>query len=210
MTTANKITIGRILVIPLFVMMALYYGRSVSHGTPHEWMRWTAITLFISAAASDGIDGYIARRYNQMSKLGIILDPIADKGLLLAGIITLSISNWHYEFPVWFPVLVITRDIVIMTGTIALHYMLGSVKVAPSWLGKTATVTQMVAIGFIMLQWNPWAHSIGGWKLTFLDIPVLIAGFFTLISGLGYVRRGIRLLHCAGHGDPQPPSQLLG
>ena len=209
MTTANKITITRILMIPLFVTMALYYGRSVSQGAPQEWMRWTAVVLFISAAASDGIDGYIARRYNQMSKLGVILDPIADKGLLLAGIITLSMSNWHYEFPVWFPVLVISRDVVIMAGTFALHFILGSVKISPSWLGKTATVTQMIAIGFVMLQWNAWSYKIGGWRMTFLDIPVFIAGFFTLVSGLGYVRLGIRLMHSAGHGDPRPPSQLL-
>jgi CDP-diacylglycerol--glycerol-3-phosphate 3-phosphatidyltransferase len=209
MTTANKITITRILMIPVFVTMALYYGRSVSHGAPQEWMRWTAIALFITAAASDGIDGYIARKYNQMSKLGVILDPIADKGLLLAGIITLSVSNWHYEFPLWFPVLIISRDVVILTGTIALHFILGSVKVQPSWIGKTATVTQMVAIGFVMLQWNTHLATIGGWKVMFLDLPVIIAGVFTLVSGLGYVRRGIGLVHSAGHGDPQPPSQLL-
>lgn len=210
MTTPNKITIARILMIPVFVMMALYYGRSVSHGAPQEWMRWTAVWLFIIAAASDGIDGYIARRYNQMSKLGVILDPIADKGLLLAGIITLSMSNWHYEFPVWFPVLVISRDIVIMVGTLALHYILGSVKVNPSWLGKTATVAQMVAIGCVMLQWNPPLGIVAGWHASFLDLPVIVAGFFTLVSGLGYVRLGVKLLHSAGHGDPEPPSQLLG
>ena len=210
MTTPNKITIGRILMIPLFVMMSLYYGRSVARGNPEEWMRWTAISLFIIAAASDGIDGYIARRFNQMSKLGVILDPIADKGLLLAGIITLSMSNWHYELPVWFPVLVISRDAVILTGTLALHFMLGSVKVNPTLLGKTATVAQMVAIGSVMLQWNPPLGTVGAWKVQFLDLPVIVAGFFTLVSGLGYVRLGIRLMHSAGHGDPQPPSQLLG
>ncbi len=195
--------------IPIFVTMALYYGRSVSQGAAQEWMRWTAIALFITAAASDGIDGYIARRYNQMSRLGVILDPIADKGLLLAGIITLSVGNWQYEFPLWFPVLVITRDVVILAGTIALHFMLGSVKVQPSWLGKTATVTQMVAIGFVMLQWNAQLGELWGWKAMFLDLPVIVAGLFTLFSGLGYVRRGIALVHSAGHGDPKPPSQLL-
>ena len=91
MTTANKITIGRIMMIPFFVLMALYYGRSVSRGQPEEWMRASAIAIFVIAAASDGIDGYIARRYNQMSRLGTVLDPIADKGLLLAGVITLSV-----------------------------------------------------------------------------------------------------------------------
>jgi CDP-diacylglycerol--glycerol-3-phosphate 3-phosphatidyltransferase len=107
MTTANKITIARIFVIPLFVMMAIYYGRSVQAGEPEEWQRWSAVALFLIAAASDGVDGYIARRYNQRSRLGVILDPIADKGLLLAAIITLSVSNWRFELPVWFPVLVI-------------------------------------------------------------------------------------------------------
>jgi len=83
MTTANKITLARIFMIPLFVMMAVYYGRSVARGQPLEWQRITAILIFIAAAASDGVDGYIARHYNQRSKLGEILDPIADKGLLL-------------------------------------------------------------------------------------------------------------------------------
>ncbi|RYD69633.1 MAG: CDP-alcohol phosphatidyltransferase family protein, partial [Verrucomicrobiaceae bacterium] len=63
MTTANKITLVRIFMIPLFVMMAIYYGRGFVKGDPQEWQRWSAILLFGLAAASDGIDGYIARRY---------------------------------------------------------------------------------------------------------------------------------------------------
>jgi CDP-diacylglycerol--glycerol-3-phosphate 3-phosphatidyltransferase len=210
MTTPNKITIGRIMMIPLFVLMALYYGRSVSHGHPEEWMRFTAIAIFVIAAASDGIDGYIARRYNQMSKLGVILDPIADKGLLLAGIITLSLSNWQYEFPLWFPVLVIARDIAIVSGVLALHFINGEARVRPSWLGKTATVTQMVAIGCAMLfSGAEWKAKIAGHEVAYLDMPVLIAGFFTLVSGLLYVRDGIRQLHSKGHGEPQPPANLV-
>src|SRR5215210_7655672 len=131
MTTANKITIARILLIPVFVMMAIYYGR-----THLEWHRWCAVAAFVIAAASDGIDGYIARRFNQRSRLGVVLDPIADKGLLLAAIITLSFSNWAYEFPAWFPVLIVTRDVVIVAGTLTLHYLNGSVQVRPSWMGK--------------------------------------------------------------------------
>ena len=57
MTTANKITITRILLIPVFVMMAIYYGRGVQRGDPQEWQRWGAIAIFVLAAASDGIDG---------------------------------------------------------------------------------------------------------------------------------------------------------
>jgi cardiolipin synthase len=209
MTTANKITIARILMIPLFVMMAMYYGRSVQRGEPLDWQRWTAIAIFVIAAASDGIDGYIARHYNQRSRLGVMLDPIADKGLLLAAIITLSVSNWAYEFPAWFPVLVITRDIVIVGGALALHYLNGSVQVKPSWMGKVATFFQMVAIALYMLQLNFFQRAIPVqrwiWNVDFLDIPVYLAGLATLISGAGYVLDGIRQLHLKGHGDPRSP-----
>ena len=118
MTTANKITVVRILLIPVFVTFAIYYGESVQRHEPLEWLRFAAIVVFLLAAVSDGLDGYVARRYNQRSTLGVILDPIADKGLLLSGIITLSISNWsevdpnYGKFPAWFPVLVITGGIV--------------------------------------------------------------------------------------------------
>jgi cardiolipin synthase (CMP-forming) len=212
MTTPNKITIARILMIPLFVMMAIYYGRGLQHGDPREWQRWCAISIFVLAAASDGIDGYIARRYNQKSRLGVILDPIADKGLLLSGIITLSVSNWSYEFPAWFPVLVVTRDIVIVCGTLTLHFLNGSVRVKPSWMGKVATAAQMVAIALCMLQYNPFrnAFQIGPVSLgfSFLDLPVWIAGLFTLISGFGYVMDGIAQLHSKGHGDPTPWNEI--
>ena len=205
MTTANKITIARILMIPLFVMMAVYYGRSVQHGHPHDWQRFFAIFIFITAAASDGIDGYVARRYNQRSQLGLVLDPIADKGLLLTAIITLSFCNWTYEFPVWFPVLVITRDVVIVAGALILHYLSGGVVVKPSWMGKTATATQMIAIAFILLQLNFFQKNIrvlgNDMQIDFLDIPIYVAGLFTLLSGIGYVMKGIFQIQAAGHGD---------
>lgn len=208
MTTANKITIARILMIPFFVMMAIYYGHGVQAGAPQDWQRWTTIIIFVVAAASDGIDGYIARRYNQKSQLGVILDPIADKGLLLAAIITLSFSNWGYEFPLWFPVLVIARDVIVVTGAVLLQLLNGKVRVRPSWWGKVATVLQMIAIAAVMLQLDFFQHRFllaGREVIThFLDIPVYLAGLFTAISGFGYIMDGIAQLHAGGHGDPKP------
>lgn len=202
MTTANKITIARILLIPVFVMMAIYYGR-----THLEWQRWCAVAVFVIAAASDGIDGYIARRYNQRSRLGVILDPIADKGLLLAGIITLSVSNWAYEFPLWFPVLVIARDMIVVGGAAVLHLLNGTVQVRPSWTGKCATAFQMIALALVMLQWNPFATTFtaGGAQVpvSFLDLPVVLAGLFTAISGFGYIVDGMGQLHARGHGEAE-------
>jgi CDP-diacylglycerol--glycerol-3-phosphate 3-phosphatidyltransferase len=195
MTTANKITVARIVMIPAFVTMAIYYGQSIQRGEPLEWMRFTAIAIFLVAAVSDGLDGYVARRYNQRSSLGVILDPLADKGLLLSGIITLSISNWseidpdYGRFPAWFPVLVISRDAVILVGAMILYLLNGRVHVKPNWTGKVATVLQMVAIGWVMLQ------------LQFLPLfyVVVAAGVFTFISGVVYVTDGVRQLQAEGH-----------
>jgi len=197
MTTANKITIARIGLIPVFVLMAIYYGESVKRGAPLEWQRYTAIVIFLVAAASDGLDGYVARRYNQRSALGVILDPIADKGLLLSGIITLSITNWseldpnYGKFPLWFPVLVITRDVVILVGSAILHLLNGKVRVKPSWTGKVATFLQMAAIAWVMLQL----------KIPPLFYVVVAAGVFTLISGLIYVMDGVGQLQAEGHAN---------
>jgi len=207
MTTATKITVARIFMIPLFVMMAIYYGRSVARGAPLEWQRYAAIAIFVIAAASDGIDGYIARHWNQRSRLGEILDPIADKGLLLAGIITLTVTNWTYELPVWFAVLVIARDVIVVAGATTLQVLNGHVHLHPSWTGKTATVTQMVALSLVMLQWNcPVRFGGAETSVEFLDLPVYLAGLFTAVSGFGYIVDGMRQLHAGGHGDPQPPA----
>ncbi len=201
MTTANKITIVRILMIPAFVTMAIYYGQSIQRGEPLEWQRYAAIVLFLVAAASDGLDGYVARRYNQRSTLGVVLDPIADKGLLLSGIITLSICNWsdtdpnYGRFPAWFPVLVISRDAVILVGSGILQLLNGTVKVRTSWTGKVATVLQMAALAWVMLQ------------LRFLPLVYVVAaaGLFTFVSGVIYVMDGVRQLQAEGHANARVP-----
>ena len=184
--------------IPAFVTMAIYYGQSVQRGAPLEWMRFAAIAIFLIAAISDGLDGYVARQYNQRSSLGVILDPIADKGLLLSGIITLSISNWSESdpdygmFPIWFPVLVISRDAILIVGAAILYLLIGKVYVKPNWTGKVATVLQMVAIAWVMLQ----LHVVP------LLYVVIAAGVFTAISGIVYVAEGVRQLQAAGHAHP--------
>jgi len=198
MTTANKITITRILTIPLFVAMVIYYGHGVRYGHAQEWQRVAAILLFALAALSDGIDGYIARHYNQRTRLGLVLDPIADKGLLLAGIITLSFSNWHYEFPLWFPILVISRDVVIVSGALLLRYLNGEVTVKPSWAGKIATALQMLSIVAAMLQMNRPELPVDP-PFSWMDGLVVAAGGFTFISGIGYVIDGVRQLQAGGH-----------
>ncbi|MGB6220575.1 CDP-diacylglycerol--glycerol-3-phosphate 3-phosphatidyltransferase [Haloferula sp.] len=187
MTFASKITVARILLVPVFAVLAIYYGKSIEEGHPKEWLRWWALGVFITAAASDGLDGWIARRFNQRSKFGATIDPIADKLLLLTGIITLSLVDWGengWRIPLWFSALVIVRDFIILGGCAILHYTNHSLKVKPHWSGKVCTVTQMFALGWVMLRVVPFDPI----------YPCIVAAIFTLWSGYVYLRRGLRRL----------------
>jgi CDP-diacylglycerol--glycerol-3-phosphate 3-phosphatidyltransferase len=190
MTLPNQITIGRILLIPVFVLLAIYYGQSVASGHPDERLRFATIAVFLTAALSDGIDGWIARRYRLKSPLGAILDPIADKGLMLTAIITLSVTSWPYELPIWFPVLVIARDVMIVTGVGVIRLLNDRVEIRPSLLGKTSTFLQMFTVAVVMLQWR---HC---------DPVVWASGAVTLVSGIAYLAAGVRLLQDGGHTRP--------
>lgn len=187
MILPNQITILRILLIPVFVLLAVYYGHSVEAGSPDEHLRMATIIVFVVAALSDGLDGWLARSYGLKSKLGAMLDPIADKGLMLTAIITLSVSNWDRSLPLWFPVIVITRDIIIVVGWMVLHFLNDYVEVRPSILGKITTFFQMLTIATVLLQWHDY------------KIVVIIAGIMTFASGVGYILDGIRLLRVHGH-----------
>src|SRR5882757_764074 len=133
MTTANKVTILRMLLIPFFVVEALYYVK-----TGKEWFRLAAILAFGIAAICDGVDGYIARRYNQRSELGAILDPLADKLLLVSGIVLLSIDHQPYfeMIPLWLTGTIIGRDLVILIGMLVIHSTVGKVAIRPRITGK--------------------------------------------------------------------------
>lgn len=189
MTVANQITLVRIMLIPVFVIFAIYYSAGVRAGAGEESLRWAAVAVFVLAAASDGLDGWVARRFSQRSALGVVLDPIADKGLLLTAIITLSLYPWPVSLPLWFPVLVIARDVVIFVGCGLLKFFTGDIEVRPSIYGKMATALQMAAVAWVLLQipaqqWVVWA-----------------AGFFTLLSGFGYMWRGLRAMEGAAQAE---------
>ncbi len=193
MTAANKITIVRILLVPAFVAAGLYYGQSVTAGQPDESLRAIAITIFVVAAASDGIDGFIARRFNQRSRLGLILDPIADKSLMVSALVVLSIGGWPENFPLWFPVVVIARDVITVAGALIIHSLIGGIHIAIHWSGKLATLFQILAIAWVMFR-IPFPPAI---------YPTVAAAIFTVISGFIYSAAGIRQFHQfeATHGE---------
>lgn len=185
MTTANKVTILRMLLIPFFVVEALYYAK-----TGKEEFRLMAILAFAIAAICDGVDGYIARHYNQRSELGAILDPLADKFLLVSGIVLFSFDNEPRfgSIPLWLTGIILGRDLLLAFGAAVIQMTVGKVKVRPRILGKVATVLQMICIIWILLQWDselPAAWFMG-WTLA--------AGICTGVSGLLYIWDGMKQL----------------
>jgi len=186
MTLANKITILRILLIPVFILITLDYTRRFEDGTASYWQPVAAFCIFALAAISDGVDGYIARRYNQKTELGTFLDPLADKALLITALIVLSRDHGDAfeQLPLWFPVLVISRDAILLIGTVLLHLFTGKVTVRPRWIGKCATFFQMVTLGWVLLRIQQPSYV---W-------PMIAAGVCTFLSGLWYIYDGARQL----------------
>ena len=189
MTTANKISIFRILLVPVFIGFAVYYGQSVAQGAPDERLRYATIFVFSLAALSDALDGWMARRFNQKTRLGAILDPLADKLLMLSALIVLSVTSWPQSFPFWFPLMVIAKDILSIAGAFLIDHIAGTFKIHTHWTGKVSTVCQFVALLWVMLDIRllPALWSVG------------VAALFTLVSGMINLADGIKQLQTSSH-----------
>ena len=200
MTAANKITILRMLLVPLFVVEVLYYVK-----TGNEVHRLAALLTFAFAAISDGVDGYLARHYNQWSELGTILDPLADKLLLVAGVVVLSFDHGLMlgQIPYWLTGTIIGRDMLVLIGLVVIRLTVGKVKIRPHFLGKVATVLQMITVLWILLKWDTGvgARWVFGWTLG--------AAICTGFSAFLYVREGMRQLGASPSSLPSnPPTKL--
>ena len=176
-TLPNVLTIFRMVLIPIFVSL-LFYQRFV----------W-ALVVFVTAGITDGLDGLLARRFDQQSQLGTILDPIADKLMLVTAFIVLSMRGVfhvplpkHLPVPFWVTVAVISRDVFIIVGAAAINIMTGFRGFKPSWLGKLNTAVQILAITAIMFSASVPFGS--GYYL-----PTIYTSVFTLaiLSGVHYV-----------------------
>lgn len=187
MTFASKITIARICLVPVYSGLAIWYGFTAKSGQPDESIRWWALGVFVAAASSDGIDGWVARKFNQVSKFGAYIDPIADKALLLTGVLTLSFIDWGHpgwHLPIWFAAIVLLRDCIILGGIKILYLNHRSVAIVPHWTGKVCTVTQMFAVGWVMLR-----------VVNISPVyPCAIASIFTIWSMVAYIQQGIHIL----------------
>jgi cardiolipin synthase (CMP-forming) len=175
-TLPNFITLLRLATLPFF-LLCIADGRF-----------GIALALFVAAGISDGVDGYLARRFQMNSALGAYLDPIADKLLLMSSYLFLAIPSYPavVKIPVWLATLVISRDFLLLL--VALLLILSSTKkrFPPSWLGKVATVTQIVTV-LLVLCANVWS-----WPRPIVLVAFGAAATGTVLSGFDYVLRVVR------------------
>lgn len=174
MNLANKISVTRIILAPFFVAAIIYSRFTV------------ALAIFIVCILSDALDGYIARSWNQKTRLGSLLDPIADKLLILSGVVSLSIGAGlpeNLRFPPYVPLIIVSRDVLIILGCIVIYVMRGKIDIKPTILGKITTFFQMLCIVCILVHC---VYSNILWNITVV---------FTVISGLDYLRTGSRLIN---------------
>jgi CDP-diacylglycerol--glycerol-3-phosphate 3-phosphatidyltransferase len=180
MNFANKISTFRILSVPFFIASLIYYSPE------RDYLRFVALCIFVLGVISDAVDGYIARKSQQKSKAGLILDPLGDKLLLISAFICLYLINefpMGIKFPLWVVLIVISRDVIIILGTVVTFIIKQDINVSPTRWGKLTTTFQMLAVIAVLMQ------------LQFSYIFWNIAVFFTIISGVDYIRRGFKNLY---------------
>lgn len=138
-----------------------------------------AIVLFAIAGASDGIDGFLAKHFHWQSRLGSILDPLADKLLLVASFATLT---WLTLLPAWLLWLVLARDVLIVGGGVSYHYLFGRFTLLPVWSSKINTLLQILLVLLVIIQ-----HYAGWDAAKLIDLGIGLVVFSVIISGLEYV-----------------------
>jgi cardiolipin synthase len=176
----NLITLGRILLVPI-VVWAIASGAM-----------WIAFVLFMVAGISDGVDGFLAKRFGMTTELGAYLDPLADKALIVSIYLSLGINGL---IPQWLVILVVSRDILIVGGII-LSWVIGNpLKIKPLLVSKLNTVAQILFAAVVLFSLG---FDIESTQLT-LGLMVLVAAL-TLLSVAAYVAEWVRHMNAAMAG----------
>ena len=171
MNIPNSLTLLRILLVPVFIECMVYgaYG--------------LALLVLVVAGLTDAIDGLLARRWNQQTRLGMLLDPLADKLLLTSAFLSLSMLHL---VPSWLVIVVVSRDVILLLGTALAHVTGTQIDVTPTFWGKGTTVLQLSYVFLVVLL--TWLDL----SLSMLTPLVVVMAGFTLTSGLHYIYRGYR------------------
>ena len=166
-TLPNLITVARILLIPVVAFLLLDHDYAMACG------------VFAAAALGDWLDGFLARRLNQMSQLGAVLDPIADKMTMMIVAILLAAQAL---LPIWLAVVIVLRDAIIVAGAVAYRFVVGHIEMAPTRLSKANTFLEFGVLALVMAQAGRLLQA-GAWLP-----PLFVLTFvLVLVSGAHYV-----------------------
>lgn len=177
MSIPNYLTLLRILLTPVFFITL------ISYGPEKEGLRFVALAIFVLAAVTDALDGILARFLKQRTALGQMLDPLADKILLVSSYIgLLFVTTLPYRPPLWITITIIFRDLILLFGFLILNFAAIKIEMLPNLWGKLTTVSQMLLLCFVLLEW-PVAIP-----LAYLTVA------FTIASGLIYITRGLKFI----------------
>lgn len=168
----NVLTIARVLIVPFFVMALLYH------------YHYYALVLFVTASITDLLDGMAARMRNEQTQFGKVLDPIADKLLMVASFVIFTMLEW---IPLWLTITVLSRDIIVIAGTIILYLSTDKLAIEVTKTGKTAMALQAALLAYILFMVN---FSGGPGNPLILFLAVLVT---TIVSGVQYIFRGLRV-----------------
>ena len=195
MNLPNKLTIFRIILVPIMVIIPFLGIDEKCMGIPIEWL--IIDLIFVIASITDKLDGYLARKNNQVTTFGKFLDPLADKILVLAAMVMLVEMQ---KLPAWIPIIVLTREFVVSGYRLVAVEKGGTVIAASKW-GKLKTVTQMIAIILAFLDLNAFGDCFSGvlqggdLVLNFVvTIMMLIQTVATIFSGANYLKGAKKLI----------------
>jgi cardiolipin synthase len=170
----NILTITRILLLPFFVSAFLYNRYQI------------ALLIFLLAAFTDLFDGLIARKRDQVTELGKILDPVADKFFMITSFVLMA--NYGM-IPKWITIIVISRDMIVVTGCIITYFIVNKLSIEPTLFGKASSAFQFILIGLVLLLINlNGDHSVPAFYFIF-------TAFLTIVSGLQYIYSGLKLIN---------------
>ena len=176
MTTANKLTIIRMVMIPVFVLVMMF---------PFTGSGWVALVIFAAASITDFVDGYIARKYNQVTNFGKFMDPLADK-LLVTSAILLFVEGG--QCPAWCALIIIAREFAVTA--LRLIAVNNGIVIAAAWSGKIKTASSIVCICLMLSPWHDLAIA-GAFDLDALCVAVMT--ILTVWSGTEYFVRNASL-----------------
>ncbi|MGA2172485.1 MAG: CDP-alcohol phosphatidyltransferase family protein [Sedimentisphaerales bacterium] len=192
---ANRITILRILLIAPFVSCMLQINDTELSEHLRHLIRYSAVAIFLLMAISDGLDGFLARRNGQATKLGTFLDPTADKLLITSASLLLASHQAGvagFILPSTVVVLIIGKDVLIFIGFLIVYFLTGKVRVVPVFAGKASTALQLSMVAAILIApevssaWHGWVY--------FVQVLWWSAAAAALVAALVYVRAGSKLI----------------